>query len=893
MHSFRLITSIESIGVTAPVVVDPKIEEPIKFADVKIQGDSDEKYHGFLYNYSEDGILLEFTCESAHSLISEQYYKYGSDLDIRFQIIHTDDSNVETVDFDGMIKGDSIVIQPGRVKAKVEQKGIHQLVDSRFDSPISLDAKTTLDGKALTPPAYKDLRLPGQAIQQGEESNRVQRDDYSAEVTGVPAMYFFVTPNTDELPPEPNSETPKVESIASLKRSIGGVTANMSPEDLGGGQSMPFLRADATGTFKLEFDWVFTVEASMTKANPLDFGAIKFAAWGIKTMMVTVSASGQRTEKDIAPLQRGSGDKTHLDRKTVEVHVNETLTLERDDRVFIYSVIQIGANKPAKKITVNVSSLQVRIKLATLTKAEPSKARVWLLSDAIRHVLRCITNQSDLDTNPVDPLLSGLLDAGPAGEYMVTNGLCLRGLPSAGSGFSQKQKAPSFTLKQLLGVLYAYHNAGMQYRGNQVQIEEGLFFYQDTEILQITNVSEYREEVATDHLFNQIDVGYEKYPTEGPGVREEFNTIRTYQTPLVNYAQKLEIKNPLIGAGTQIEQVRRVQFAEEPTTSHTNDDDGFILHGQNAVYRAFVRFSLVEAEPFPGIQYPYQVASFLFNAAVVRAGAEITITSGVGAGSTFKVVRVISRNIISGTRVEIQVLTGSIPAFTTDFDLITFQSGSEPLKIRTNDRLTITGIADPDSVVNAELSPARMLRQHAPFILNGLRYKPLSSELRCTFFAQNGNMISTVRPESNPLPGDPFKQTVYETGPVALGVLEKNAGRLFSPEWVYASVQIEREELNLMLAALADSEEAPEDLRRGYISIMNPDGEFVSGWIRMGGYIRYNPCSKMAEIKMLKRYGITNQVDCDLYRDWTFERFETDPTADPNVYLFCRFLDFN
>jgi hypothetical protein len=881
MHSFRLATSVKTIGVLEPVAINPDIAEPVKFSDLKIVGESDPKLHGFLYGYSQEGISLEFTCESAHALISQQYYQFGSDLDVRFQIIYTDDdTGDEEIDDEFVLKGDSIVIEPGKVKATLEKKSIHQLVDSRFDTPIAMDSWKTLDGKALTPPSWLELRLPGQAIKQAEESNRVKKEDFSESIPNPPpALLFFITPNTQEVPVEAGQEKPQVESIKALVRGMGGVTSYVNPENAGDGTSFPFLKPDTGGTFALVFDWVFTVDASLTR-KALDFiGAPRFARWILRTVMVTVTAAGTRTEVAIAPEQRGSGEKTHLGRRTVEARINQTLTLEKGDKVYIYAAFFVVPSEPVKSITVNVTALQVHVKLTTLTKADPSITKMWLLPDAIRHVLRCITNQSNLDTPAIDPLISELLDSGPASEYAVTNGASLRGVP----------KAPTFSLKQLMGLLSAFHVAGLQYKGNQVQIEAGDWFYQDVEITRVNQVFDYREEVASEHLYNQVEVGYNKYPDSGPGVREEFNTTRTYQTPLLNFGQKLEIKSPLIGAGTAIEQVRTVQFLEEPTTSHAYDDDGFVLHVQNAIYTNLVRFQTIDAAPFPGVPYSRRVATFFFTNAILRAGSAITFLTGVGTGMTILITNVIRKSIILGTQVEF--LTNDAIPNTSGYEPVTFQAGNEPAKIRNDERLLITGLSDPSSVVNAELSPARILRRHAPFLLNGLRYKPLSAEMKCTFFSQNGEMSSQVRPESNALPGDPYKQTVYESGPLAVGEMEK-LGRLFSPEWIYFTGTMEREELKLLLAALEDSEDAPEEKRRGYLAVVDPDGVVKTGWLRMGGSIQYNPCSEVVEIKMLKRFADPTIVDCDLYRDKTYTDFEQDPTIDQNLYLFCQFLEF-
>jgi hypothetical protein len=221
--------------------------------------------------------------------------------------------------------------------------------------------------------------------------------------------------------------------------------------------------------------------------------------------------------------------------------------------------------------------------------------------------------------------------------------------------------------------------------------------------------------------------------------------------------------------------------------------------------------------------------------------------------------------------------------------VVRWRQNGQPSKLRTNERLLVEGVTDPQNTYNLELSPARMLRKHALFVNSGLYYKQAIDEIKCTAYKQNSSMTTKARPEVSPLPGDPDKQLVRETGNVSLGVLER-FDKIFQPELVKVTARMTKQELRLLRDALRNRA-ADETINMGFVSVLNPDGNYTSGFVRT---LNYNPDSEVVELVLRKKNVDRNPngPNCIDYRDWQFGRFETDSSADPNLYRFCRFEDF-
>lgn len=905
---FRLKTAVKTVGIAEPTTIMPDIAEPVKWSDVPLVGEVDPKYHGFNYNYSEGDLKLDFTCESAHQLLSSQYYDYGTDAIVEFMVIEVGRDGEEFIDYDGKIDFSTIDIQPGRVSVSIVTNDDHTKVSSRWESPIALDSVLTLDNVAIAPTDSTIIPFQGQTLHEVGEFHKLEKYTESKTFTDgvdlggafflLPKMYFPASGAT--TPAVSTASIPALDTLKGVSYLYGDVTPLnvIEPPDL--------LLVDETtaGTYHIEIDWLFTVNVSIQNTGSNFLYKSQFSILTFRPVVVIIKPGQDKIVIPLCEPKSGNGFINSVEHSFIGKYYVDTV-FPAGTQLKVFTEIVAFSVHQLKRMEFYVETVNLRILIDRKTRAAPTRAQAYLLPDALRHVMGAITSNVNSSTQTgniygglIDKAHSGQMLDGYATEYAVTTGNLLRGL----------SKVPTFTLKELMGTLWSQHAAGMLYEKDpetgvqSIRIEEGAWFCRGGEIAVIETVFEYSEVPDVEQLFNQINVGYEKFPDSGAGVAEEFNTVHTYQTPLVNRDAKLEILCPLIAAGTAIEEARRlgikktVDGVEVSTTTEagTYDDDGFILHVLPFGHQDTFTFIIEE----PTLMKPYTAHYIQFTNAVIHPnpggvllfyGDKITI-SGTGTANDGVVYKVVGIHLgVTDFSLTPTYEVENVASMTAAGPVAgSWQIGNQSVKLRANERLDMTGVTDPETVINLELSPARMLRRWALFINSGLAYKQAIDELKCTAYKQNGNVTSRVRTGVSPLPGDSDKQLIRETGNIALGSLE-HFNKLFRPDLIRAKVRISREVRRAIFSALKNK--GDDDKRMGYLTIRNPDKKLVSGYLRS---ISYKDSSEVADIILRKRRDDDDPdaVDCSFYYDWIYNQFPGNPLANPNIYRFCHFNDF-
>ncbi len=898
---YRLKTAVDSIVITEPqVIVTPTIAEPVNWSNIDLVGEVDELFHGFNYNYAKGDISLIFTCESAGALIAQQYNRYGVDAVVQFLVIEIDRDLTEHVVYDGKINyAKGFELEDGWSKATVVLNSIHTKVVSRWDSKIDLTANRTLDDVLITPPLEIELPLNGQTLHE-EGQTQIQRKRVEIVTFPSPGLggVFFILPNMlpmKDVSPVPNtsiSTIPALETLAGTHLLYGSVTA-INPD------SNPLLDVtnDTAGLYRIELEWQFTVNVSLTKKS-LQIGAPRFVVLNFSPVVVVRQPGKTDVITAIAPALIRGGFINSVE-EGFNCKYAADLDLPSGSQVFWYCKVPSFTKEETKQQEFTITTYNLRAFIKRDTRTPASRAKAYGLSEALRHVFGCVTSTIDQTTGS-GLVVGGLLDAasssqafdGFARELAVTTGIGIRGLSN---------KPPKFSLKELMLFLSAQTVAGMLYEKDPitgeetVRVEEGSWFYRGEQIMLLDEVYEYSETPDTDQLYNKIKVGYEKFPTSGAGIGEEFNTTRTYQTPLINSDQTLTIESPLIAAGTAIEQQRRMgskKIVDGVEVSNENDagpydDDAFVFHVINQVNTDSITF--IAEGPTPQkpylanyIQFSSSVISRLYGGVTLKAGDVIVIN---GTGTAYDGGAYIILNVI-GNRA---TLNPKYQVFFSGFvnsgpHVGTWQLAGQPFKLRTNERLNVQGLTDPPNVLNQELSPARTLRRWSRFINSGLFYKKATDVLRCTEYKGNGVMMSQVKVNEMPLPGDPYRQAVWETKDTALGELEK-FDKLFRPELINVKLHMTRDQQKALFDAMQNR--GPEEKRLGYIGIKRPeDGVIVGGYVRQ---ITYNKSSQVATMTLRKRKLVLSLPSCNYYYDWQLNRLAIDPTANPQNYMFCQF----
>ncbi|GAB4007150.1 hypothetical protein GCM10028808_10480 [Spirosoma migulaei] len=908
---FRLTTSVVSQGVYTPVTV--VIEEPVKWSDVRITAERDPDFHGFNYEYSDGKVQLDFTCESAANLLSAQYYTYGNDAVVKFLIVDIAADGSETVRYSGKIDFNDVDIQPGRVSADVIRDDLHEKINARWDTPVSMTVAKTLDNSAITPPLPIEISLPGQAVTDSGYFKRIgpfydessfENPDFTGHYTLFPNL---VNPNgqpnqpTGAVDPITNQPVAAPPELSSLSNSSGQILIPNGTVMSGTGVDIPFLDGYADSNYHLKTIWLFRLNIIAYK-KALQIGGAKFLIWDINPLLTIVRPNQAPEIIALAARQQGQDAVNEIGERTFSCQYNGDFYAPKGTKIYLNAQIRAIVN--ARKIIFLVTTLQAQVEIERISRAVDSTGYAFMLPDALKHVFGVVSNALSGGTGNISGSLISKASVtqaqdGYGTEYAVSSGYQLRNLNT---------KAPTFTLKQLLGTLSAQHVAGMLYQtdsdGNHsVRVEDGRWFYRGGRIMILDEVPtddptifNYSEKPNKDLLINQVIVGYEKYPETGPGALLEFNTERTYQTPIITNNQPKEIKCPLIAAGSAIEEARRLGIPQYDATGKpidrtteggTYDNDAFLLHVAPKSFSGGITFAVI---PFFGFPYkegqPAAKTIQLPDSAEPLKVGDTIIFSGTGTPND-GVEYLIGYVTVSDLNKLIYSVSNLLPMVPGAF-FGSWTLKNQPVRIRTNERLTVYGVTDPATTYNLELSPARMLRRWAWWLNSGLRYKKPTEELRCTDYKGNRDMQSRVK-DGYVLPGDTAKQVVYETGDIALGEYEYFE-KLFSPEVIPARVYMTPEQADETLLALRNLH-ADENLNMGYLTIRNPDGTLVDGFPFK---IDYNPTSGIAELLLWKKNADlpAGGPSCVDYANWVYQQFINNPGANPDLYRFCTFGSF-
>lgn len=909
---FRLITPIATIPIAEPGFIVSDIAEPVKWDAVELTCDVDEHYHGLNSNYSDGSIKLQFYCDNGRELIKEQIDLHGTDALVRFQVVEISGDGTEYVEYDGKLDCTTAEVAPGHISVSVIENSIMESIKNRYDTPVKLDLTQTLDNSPITPPSDHMLPLPGQVIRESGEVNKqgVEYKEYKFDNPGDGGPYSLLPPmmldlNTRPVPPE----------YAALM-AMEGVTVASVGVAIGDSDPYPILRCATATTVRFQVQWLQRVNIVLSKRGS-QIGAAKFRTWMMSPVLIVKQPGKDDQITELCPRQSGGGEKTSTGDRTLNAVFSGELKMAAGSTAYLVTQIDFRSTFFAlglKSVSIQTTTLQLRVSIDRRTRADASRAGVYTLPDALRHALGVITNQVDDTTKTgrvygdlIDQASASNMEAGTATEYAITSGKRLRGLPDA----------PTVTTKQLMETLSAHHVAGYLIEKNSatgeesIRIEAGEWFYRGGEIVRLDEVFSYTEVPDPSLLFNQLEVGYSKFPDDGPGVAEEFNTTRTYQTPLKSTDAKLDIICPLIAAGTAIEAARRLGLSKinaDGTVSSTvndagsYDDDVFLLHTAAQEYNDTVDFLVKPPQPFPGKPYEAHYIRLgisllgmgLFGI-VLKPGDKIRFqnTNTANDNRVYTIRGVASAGVYSGLppaffQEAVFEVDPSVPMESSNgMRSTTYTLDNQPTRLRFDERLVVSGLTDPASTTNLELSPARMLRKWALFINSGLYYKGAAEYIKCTAFRHNGKLYTQVINSVSALPGDPDKQPVYDTKDVPLGELQR-FGRLFEPVLINCTATMSKAQVRAVLAALKNK--GPEDTNMGYISVLNDKGKYVGGFVRS---MSYNQQNEVVTLKLRKR-GIAAPVGgpaCQDYFSWDFRRFENDPNANPNLYRFCLFSD--
>lgn len=790
-----------------------EIAEPIGWGEADMVLDRDPDYHGFHYEYISAATPLTFTCDHARGMITEVYESEGGDGLIYLEYGLSDGSAIIVTEYEGRLDLNSYDYAEDGITCNVERKSLHEVVSSRWDTIVNLYNNKSLDDATITTATAKQLTLHSMAI----------RERFEKIYPPVNASFKQDKITIVQLPPEdakyyiiPSLSNPTINEIKTANdgQLLGVSTAIFDSS----GQPIPYAFSFVSGgTFDLKLSWNvdfdFVISRKFGHGNHF-IGDITY------TGKVTIAPPvGLTTTYTLSGADTVAINARETGVQLFEGSIDQSITVNAGDKLMIYLEIEVEINPSYVRfvefsfIKTNTFSLQ----LEGATKADLSASKGLTYGECVLQALRVVTGLND----PLRAPMLGIQDAstrvsGEASNYLVASGFMIR-------KFDEVNRPLKTSLSELITSGDALFCIGMQYdeksSGQYIKIMPAKDFYAGAEIIYITSCSDYKESADKEIVYNQVEIGYEKYIDDplAIGNLDEYNTRHEYQTPIKTEKNKWSKLSRLVGSGYAIEQTRREQFTDKPNDSTQFDDSNFIIayvSGSGSSLTTTMNFNGLGSNNYIGLGNDTLVPSWVVQ------GMALQVSGTFANNRVYTVTRIdaINRRIWVLENVNTSLFFNS--ATIAAYNYIGKAEKAEPFD-------SVTNLFGSETAYNLRRTPKRMLITHAPFIASGLKYKPQIDKIKSTFVKNNG-LLTTQLKNTEPYPlGDIDFAEWTENQDVALEDLQSGA-RMFSPEKITFSCRLTKEELNLIRRALLGKTSTNKDY--GYVSVKNPEGVKVSGY---------------------------------------------------------------
>ena len=532
------------------------IREPIKWDDVQIIGERDQDYHGYLFRHTDGNVDLGFDCDAGKELIEAVYNEKGQDGDIQFVYGFTY-GGIDYILFDGNLMLNTYKWYPEKIECTVETKDIDTAFQSRMDTPVSMAQDKTFDNADVQPPAAYSLSLHPKEIFTRFYSDR----------NNVLVSTNNYTQGTRHIYVKPDNTSPTYSDLReNFQYPLGPQTLN--PDEVQEYYVKFFVGGKAT--YSMSFNFLVDMRRSNTGDDP-DTTARMYivkkkwdAAQGI---MVT-------TKLDIAtPFVGQFNGNGYLTFSIAGSYSSTDEVFSAGDELFIYLDIFFDRENQVLFQQLLQITGSLHIDYNEMSLATP--ANVWFLEDVIRHCINVAgNNHYAFRSSFLERLNANQVLDGCGSKYVVSNGYQIR-------QFDIDNRPLKVSLKNALAAVRGIFCIGMHYANNDagafLRIERADYFYQERQIITIEEPESYKEEVAIEQVYNELEMGYEKYQADGYNSLDEFNTKMQLLTPIRKNKKKLSVLSPFITSGYRIEDVRRNQFSETPSSSVENDEDAFLI----------------------------------------------------------------------------------------------------------------------------------------------------------------------------------------------------------------------------------------------------------------------------------------------------------------------------
>lgn len=671
------------------------IAEPIGFDSANISGSRDKDFFGFNYEFIDsDKLTLTFREGDGMEIVQSVYNLNGSDGKILFEygFRHLGARNVE---FLGTLNLNNYKVTDQGVSCSIEKILFDGKLRSRSETKINFNRTTDLDGNPVTPPPAMSIKMHSKKI---VKNGRLESTFPVADM-----LEHFFQHNINWIQfDSTNVVKSEVDDLFSYPLSIS--TDDNSPIS----EKRFYFQPKEPGRMKINYSADFFVRGQVARAQE---GSDN---WTITSSIVVI-----RNKQVILNYQPSDATASgvldgHKYINTRRVfNISTEFDLLKGDEVYCLTKITVLPSVSVLLYFIDTNSFSINIEQQTLVP--PSIVKGYKLIDALKFVLQCATGMPDA-------IESRLFDVGGEAEkYFITNGFQLR-------NFSETRSVAA-SWRDLTEGLNPIFLLGMQFKNDKtISIDFAKKLFNTKTILNFTEVSEYEEEHEKSLVFNEIEIGYNKFAEDSANTLDDPHTNRILLTPITSYKAKYTQKTNLITSGYLIEQIRREQFKEAPSTSLSQDDDLFLISYVNeSKYRGinfrFISFGIISLSRAVGM-----IKGDKFRVNTIGG------LTGQNNGTLFTVL---SRN--NDYPEAYNISPGGVPENNFgDLEIVI----DTPQAERNEAFSIVDGVISPETSINLRITPTRMLYNHS-YILNSGFYNKLDTDLiQNTYTKSNGDLIT-------------------------------------------------------------------------------------------------------------------------------------------------------
>lgn len=593
--TYKIVSSIE----------EKEVLEPIRWAETPIVHERSKEYYGFNYEFMGGQIELEFGKLQGMDIIEAEYQLNGNDGSVLLKKT-TEYGGDEYLLYSGKLDLNTRKREGYHIVCTINRESLHEKISSRMDTALKFAEGVDLDDNVIPMPDVWGVKLTSRILNEKLETKKTKPEEIEHIIGNQPPLPVFAFFNTME---------PTVNTIKGYMGGAAGVSADWAMI-----YNNPFIVFEHNGTYTIDINISFQLHSKIVpKLQKLSQKDIESYQIRIRLDLYREGWDGEgnfdsylkqywtimpSTTVVIPPPPTRTIDTGKLEKSLLGTEIE----VEAGDRLVFYAELIINVQPAGGKLvsqTTTMTQFLAEVNMTGQSTMPNSKHSGVLIKDCLDYAFNKITGVSGnvksqfYSKAGVDQLVDGC----------GANRVLLSGRELRTTMWNPNDVDISITLKNLLSSLDAIDCIGMGYEWDPVgekeiiRIEPRDYFFRDVEVMKIENISNFSEDTARDYIYNNIEIGYEKYNEEDVNSLDETHAHHEYQLPISTGGKKLQLKSKIILSGYVIEITRRQMFADDDKQATTYDDDTFMVDVKYdpQIEFPYTDYSPITDEPFSSV----------------------------------------------------------------------------------------------------------------------------------------------------------------------------------------------------------------------------------------------------------------------------------------------------